>query len=233
MADFEHALRLRLGSPAADAWTYLRPTFDYRRDFVEAARQVQDQIGPPRPESITVFVTYSMGGLVARQLVAWGYPCAAMLSVSAPHGGVPWWSQAMKLAGHDAPWSLRPRSPQLRKLNSDPRDVAHRGAYHLFGVVYRAGPWWAVGNDGFLTYRSQVGIPGAAGNRIELRIREPERLLLPLVAVHGRLCHHPRAVAPMLDRAADILRDLTAGLPAPTPATSRTLVEVPRLPRSR
>jgi len=92
---------------------------------------------------------------------------------------------------------------------------------------------WVVPNDGFLDYRSHVGIPGGVpAHRIELRIREPERWLLPLVAVHGRLCHHPRAVGPMLERAAEILTGLVRGRLSPAPRFATTAVDVPRLPRA-
>ena len=220
MLDFEHEIRRQLGEDLAAQWRFWRPSFDYRRDFVTAAQHLRDYFNSQERDGVdferTVFVCYSMGGIVARQLVAWGFPCDALLTVSTPHGGLPPWTIVMRLFGHESPRSMLRGSAALNELNHNPVDLAHRDRYHLFGVAYRfAGI--TVESDGLIPYRSQVtpsdGVTHSphSRQRIELEISERERLLLPMVGIHGRLCHHPRAVAPMLQRAARVMASTTSG----------------------
>ena len=81
----------------------------------------------------TILIGYSMGGVVARQLVADGFPCRALVTVCAPHDGPMFYVPRVTVG----PYSLGKNSKQMRALNADPRDIARRGDYHFFGITYR------------------------------------------------------------------------------------------------
>jgi pimeloyl-ACP methyl ester carboxylesterase len=58
------------------------------RSFADSARDIGAAMhDEPYDFSHTVFVGFSMGGLVARQMVADGFPCQVLISIATPHQG--------------------------------------------------------------------------------------------------------------------------------------------------
>ncbi len=74
-----------------------------------------------------------MGGVIARQMVADGFPCRALVTICTPHVGPMFWVPRVTAGTR----SLGKSSPQMRALNAHPRDLARRRDYHFFGLTYR------------------------------------------------------------------------------------------------
>jgi pimeloyl-ACP methyl ester carboxylesterase len=111
---------------SADYKTHLHPFIQGARDLKAAFEQ------QPHDFTNTVLVGFSMGGLVARRLVAEGFPCRALVTICSPHQGVAPWV----LTHSPGTWSLSRRSPHLVALNRNPLDRAHRPHYYLFAITY-------------------------------------------------------------------------------------------------
>ncbi|HEX8832873.1 MAG TPA: alpha/beta hydrolase [Abditibacteriaceae bacterium] len=112
--------------------------------------------GPHRFEDV-ILVGYSMGGLIARRMVALGFPCRAMLTLCTPHAGpVPWLPLRFLPFGGAGPRSLMPGSAALQRLNADARDREHRARYHLFAITY-SDLLGAHAHDGIVPLHSALG----------------------------------------------------------------------------
>lgn len=139
-----------------------------------------------RFEDVT-FLCYSMGGLVARQMVAQGFPVTRLATVCSPHGGMMYgWAFPAPDAGAN---SLKQGSPELSWLNNHPREGALRGRYMFTSVVYNfrngLGSWdhdddtavdgWSARGDGLgamvrrqkvkLNYEGGVGVQVGAPHK--------------------------------------------------------------------
>lgn len=104
------------------------------RPFDETARAIARVLAAQNTDwSDTIFLGYSMGGVIARRLVADGFPARAVVTICSPHGGPTRWVPCVT----SGPRSLRKNSPQMRALNADPRDIGRRRDYHFFAITYR------------------------------------------------------------------------------------------------
>lgn len=75
-------------------WNYWLTTYDaHGRSFSTNARELKPMFlnNTKYDFTNTVFVTYSMGGQVARQMVADGFPCLALATICSPHHGLLGW----------------------------------------------------------------------------------------------------------------------------------------------
>jgi pimeloyl-ACP methyl ester carboxylesterase len=120
--------------PGAENWTFWDITYDTEwTSFSDSAAQIAASLRENEIEfRQTILFGYSMGGLVARQMVADGWPCRDLVSICTPHHGpMKWWPPYGR-----GPRSMRAFSPQMRALNSHPLDRAARSRYHFFGLTY-------------------------------------------------------------------------------------------------
>jgi pimeloyl-ACP methyl ester carboxylesterase len=154
-ADYMSSIKGALQNlPQAACWNFW--SIDYpthRRSFREGAREVARALAAqPHDFSGCVFVGFSMGGLVARQMVADGFGCRALVSICSPHEGLARWVPTHS----PGTWSLSRSSVALRALNRNPIDRAHRDRYHLFAVTYRD-RFGYHDDDTIVTARSALG----------------------------------------------------------------------------
>jgi pimeloyl-ACP methyl ester carboxylesterase len=135
-------------------------TTSARRIVAELQRQSDDF-------SDTLLIGYSMGGVVARQMIALGFPCRALITICSPHHGpAPWIPPIGR-----GPRSIARWSPALAALNRHPTDIAHRERYHCFAITYtdRLGHHE---HDGIVPLRSALGAglgPVAHREKIHLK----------------------------------------------------------------
>jgi pimeloyl-ACP methyl ester carboxylesterase len=188
--------------PKAAGWHFW--SVDYKthwRSFAASARDIgavmRDQ---PHDFSHTVFVGFSMGGLVARQMVADGFRCHALLTIATPHGGTAPW-----VPPHSpGTWALSRWSTRLRALNANPADKACRRRYHFFAVTYRDRLGYH-DDDSIVTARSALGAnlgPIAQRKKIQLNYgQELGRRVLGSPHARGM---NPRLLQPLFDTCATV-----------------------------
>lgn len=79
---------------------------------------------------------YSMGGLVARQMIANGdLSPVSLTTYCSPHMGTGWWIPSLPFKNGGAR-SLEPASPEIMALYNNARDQEMRQRYHCLGVGY-------------------------------------------------------------------------------------------------
>lgn len=101
-----------------------------------AWKLVQDMKAKGLDYSNTLMLGYSMGGVVARQMISFGFPCLALITMCSPHQGV--MDQIRLISkGLPGPMSLYPESVELARLNQDPVDKRNRSIYYAFGVTFK------------------------------------------------------------------------------------------------
>ncbi len=130
MIPLERALRQRF--PNARLW---RVSYDsHWKPFPRSAREVSARlkaagVNPHR----TILVGYSMGGVVARSMVAQGFDARAVVCLCSPHLG-----PALHIPfGDVGSLSLAYSSGYLPRLNRNERDIARRGDYFFQSVTFR------------------------------------------------------------------------------------------------
>jgi pimeloyl-ACP methyl ester carboxylesterase len=181
--------------PAARDWNFWDISYDAQRTtFPRSARHIAAALReqPFDFERIIIF-GYSMGGLVARSMIAEGLECEALVTICTPHQGlVPWWLPLGRGLR-----SMAPRSSMLRALNANARDRAQRHNYHFFAAAY---------TDilGFHNHDGVVPLASALGEELgPVAERDTVHLHYSSVATfdpHWR-CKHPRYIAPVLETA--------------------------------
>lgn len=132
---------------ADDIWTNLKK---YQKDGMDLSR--------------VVLIGYSMGGLVARQLVVNGLDILGLLTMCSPHTGL---FPLLPQAAGAGEASLTYKSTKLIELNKEARDIENRGKYRFLGVTYtdRGGKHM---HDMIVEYDSAMGkILDGVGKRIE------------------------------------------------------------------
>ena len=120
--------------PQAAGWRFWSVDYQtHTRGFPDSAQAVVDEMARRDDDfSNTVLLGYSMGGLVARQMVAIGFPVRALVSICSPHQGLSRWI----LAHSPGTRSLRHMSTDVQALNADATDRDARARYHFFGITY-------------------------------------------------------------------------------------------------
>jgi len=129
MMRLESALRQRI--PNARLW---RVSYDsHWKPFPLSAREVSARLRASgvKPER-TILVGYSMGGVVARSMVAQGFDARAVVCLCSPHLG-----PALHIPfGDVGSLSLQPTAGFIPELNRNRRDVARRGDYFFQSVTF-------------------------------------------------------------------------------------------------
>ena len=197
----------------AENYTFWLPDFPtHFRPFDDTARALSRVLATQQSDGAqvlaaqqsdwenTILVGYSMGGLIARQMVADGFPCRAVVTICAPHDGPMFWVPRLS-AG---PRSLGKRAPQMRALNANPRDIARHRDYHFFGVTYR---------DRFGFHDDDAVVPRASALGEKLgEIGTRRAIELDYERGFGRSTRsnphveglNPRTMAPMIDLCAQL-----------------------------
>lgn len=114
---------------------FWRVTYDtHWRTFGQSAREISMSLQKCGVEpKNTLLVGYSMGGVVARAMIAQGFDAAGALCLCSPHfGPAPWMPSGDLGSLSIAPWGDR-----LARLNRHPRDIARRGDYFFQAFTFR------------------------------------------------------------------------------------------------
>lgn len=112
------------------------PKYNTHESFVYAAQSIYDLLthsGWPL-DNVHLF-GYSMGGLVARQLVVNGITPRSLVTYCTPNMGTAAWISNTALFNNGA-MSMATWSKDLAALNSHPRDQQFRGIYQMIGLSY-------------------------------------------------------------------------------------------------
>jgi pimeloyl-ACP methyl ester carboxylesterase len=175
--------------PPAASWRFWMVDYPtHRWNFVRGAREVAATLRQQEVDwSDVILIGYSMGGLVARQMAAEGFPCRALLSICSPHEGTaPWivWPRP-------GPMSLHRTSTHLRALNHNRADCALRERYHLFALTYRD----RIGlhhQDGIVTESSALGCTlGDVAQRCTIELNYGKQLVPPFSIQPAPARHEP------------------------------------------
>ena len=130
MRHLENELRARI--PTARLW---RVSYDsHWKPFPQSAREVSARLRAAGADPArTILVGYSMGGVVARSMVAQGFDARAVVCLCSPHLG-----PALHIPfGDVGSLSLQMAAGYLPQLNADPRDRARRNDYFFQSVTFR------------------------------------------------------------------------------------------------
>jgi pimeloyl-ACP methyl ester carboxylesterase len=188
--------------PTAQDWNFWQVEYPtHFRSFAKSAQTIAEALSQqPHEFSRVVLVGFSMGGLVARQMVADGFACDALVTICSPHEGTARW-----VPPHSpGTWALSRWSPLLRALNGNTIDQAARKRYYFFAVTYRD----RLGHhedDGIVTARSALGTGlGKVALRRKIKLNygnEVGRRILGSPHARGM---SPRVLAPVFDTCAEI-----------------------------
>lgn len=202
-ADYLGGIRRALMSlPQAAPWHFWSASYKtHFRAFPDSARELAAAFArQPHDFSRTVFVTYSMGGLVARQMIASGFPCRALITICSPHEGVAPWVPTHS----PGTWALSRRSPHLAALNHHPIDVAARSRYHFFAITY-SDVRGHHDDDAIVTASSALGENlGIVARRQRIHLRYGRRLALRGPHIGGM---RTRYLAPVIQLCAELFAD--------------------------
>lgn len=153
-----------LRAVASPEWTFWRIDYPtHRWSFTRAAAEIAHALRATGHdfEDVVIF-GFSMGGVTARQMVADGFLCRALVALGSPHQGVARWVPAHS----PGTASIRGRSRQLASLNRNPADIAARGRYHFYSLTYRD-RFGRHPHDGLIPRRSAQGLTlGPVASRI-------------------------------------------------------------------
>jgi len=84
----------------------------------------------------TILVGYSMGGIVARSMVAQGFDARAIVTMCSPHNG------PLPYLLFPGPRSLSRHNAMMRALTQNPRDIAARTKLHCLAIKYKDALGW-------------------------------------------------------------------------------------------
>lgn len=122
-------------SPGGQNVRFWRVTYDtHWKTFGQSAREIASElrrrgVTPPN----TLLIGYSMGGVVARALIAGGFRAAGALCLCSPHlGPAPWMP-----SGDIGSLSIAPWGAKLARLNAHPLDRAARPDYFFQAFTFR------------------------------------------------------------------------------------------------
>ncbi|HEY0074994.1 MAG TPA: alpha/beta fold hydrolase, partial [Abditibacteriaceae bacterium] len=185
LPDFMNGVQRSLRQvPGSEEWRFWHIEYDtHWKPFTRSAREVAAALKASGQNfEDVILVGHSMGGLICRQMVAYGFPCRALFALGSPHlGYVPWlpFAEAGSL-------SISMYSRRLQNLNRNPRDRAARKNYHFFAADY-TDPLGYHAHDCLVTKRSALGTTlGPVGSRIEVHLSYK---IPPIVDPHVRMLH--------------------------------------------
>ncbi len=185
LPDFLNGVQRSLRNvPGADQWHFWQIEYDtHWKPFTRSAREIIGALNASGQNfQDVVLVGHSMGGIICRQMVAYGFPCRALFALGSPHlGFVPWlpFAEAGSL-------SISPYSRRLQNLNRNKKDRAARPNYHFLAADY-CDPLGYHAHDCLVTKRSALGVTlGPVGSRFEVNLNYK---IPPVVDPHVRLLH--------------------------------------------
>lgn len=174
MRDWERALQRDCGENC----TFWRVTYDtHWKGFQRSARRI---IKALRREGVNdgevTLIGYSMGGIIARQMVAYGFECKNLVALCSPHQGAMGWSPLrVPLLLDPGAATLTQYSRTLKQLNTNKRDRAMRERYHFLALTYRD-KRGEHAHDGIVGRDSALGTRlGEIGSRTHVEINYHER----------------------------------------------------------
>lgn len=198
--------------PEARGYRIWRATYDtHWKSFRRTARQLMRAMHTQSTSSgvdwsDTVLIGYSMGGIVARQMVAYGFDCRRLIALCSPHeGALGWAALRFALAGDVGASSLAGYNRALHVLNAHPRDRAHRDRYEYYAITY-LDSHGEHAHDGVVSESSALGESlGAVAHR-QTVVRSYDERPFPFTRPHlGGM--NPDVMRPALERVARILSD--------------------------
>lgn len=182
-----------------------RLTYDtHWKSFSRSARQVMATLKAQRVDwDDVVLIGYSMGGIVARQMIAYGFPARSLVTLCSPHHGALAWSPLrFPIMTDPGAGTLTQWSPSLQRLNENPRDRAARHKYHLMAITYRD-KRGDHDHDGIVGRASADGVElGDVASRTRLRFDYGRRAFFTDPHMLGM---SPAAVPTMTERIKDLL----------------------------
>lgn len=114
------------------------PTYNTHESFVWAAKNLYQILKHSQWSLDNVHILgYSMGGLVARQMVVEGLSPRNLVTYCTPNMGTAAWISNTALFNNGA-MSMASWSEDLKKLNMHPRDQEYRSRYQMIGLSYYA-----------------------------------------------------------------------------------------------
>lgn len=128
-----HRLRDALYSlPEATGWDFISLSYESNsKSFKENAKGISKSLIDLNLDlETTILIGYSTGGLIARQMIAEGFPCQALITICTPHEGILPWVTTPDITS----MSLHMFSEDLAALNQNNRDINSRHTYYLFGI---------------------------------------------------------------------------------------------------
>jgi pimeloyl-ACP methyl ester carboxylesterase len=138
--------------PSAAGWNFYNPTYEtHQETFVQAAQHLYPDI-----HALTqplILLGYSMGGIVARQMILDGLQIKALMTICSPHLGVGTWIPAVDAGVASISWF----SADLKRLNDSPQERGHRHLYHL-SAISCSDLWGDHSDDGVIPVQSALGI---------------------------------------------------------------------------
>ncbi len=168
----EHALRERMAGQNVRFW---RGTYDsHWKPFTQSARELmaillEEGVEPQN----TVLIGYSMGGLVARAMVADGFAARAVITIGTPHLGPAPWMPTQFYVGDPGSLSIAPRSARLARLNTDPLDQKARENYHFYALAFTDATGFQA-HDRIVTQKSALGAGlEGVGSRHSILLKYP------------------------------------------------------------
>ncbi len=118
--------------PEAVGWDFISPSYEsHFKSFKDNAKALSKGLAYLSfDQETTILIGYSTGGLVARQMIAEGFPCKALITICTPHEGILPWVTTPDITS----MSLHMFSQDLAALNQNHKDIDSRHTYHLFGI---------------------------------------------------------------------------------------------------
>ena len=130
-----HPLGQAVTNPPIPGWTIWYARYDATwQSFATVGHQLAQYMRKQTGYDFTntIYLAYSEGGLVARQMIADGFPCRGLVTICTPHEGVLPLLPAPDPASQSMCWY----SQDLKNLNANATDAAHRCSYHCFAITY-------------------------------------------------------------------------------------------------
>lgn len=165
--------------PQAASWRFWDVTYDTTwTPFPNSAQKIVAELQRREHDfSRTILIGYSMGGLVARQMIAEAFPCNSLVTLCTPHHGPVRWLPVPTRG----PRSLATWSRFTKALDRHPLDIAARQRYHFFAVTYRD-RFGFHRSDGMVLQDSALGMrlgEVASRHTMHLKYTVPVTALMP------------------------------------------------------